>query len=96
MARVVVAQRARTDLAELIQTRSLPADAVSRVRPSIEPLASFPQIGKPLTGRWRGFRVILGPWPWMLIVYLYDEPTNTVAIAAIHGARSASSATAEV
>jgi plasmid stabilization system protein ParE len=95
MANVVVAQRARTDLAELIQTRSLPDDAVSRVRASIGPLASFPQIGKRLTGRWRGFRVILGPWPWMLIVYIYDEPTNTVAIVAIHDAREASSATSE-
>lgn len=96
MARVVVAQRARTDLAHLIRTRSLPADTASRVRASIQPLASFPQIGKRLTGRWRGLRVILGPWPWMLIVYVYDEPTNTVAIVAIHDARSASSATSEV
>jgi len=95
MARVVVAQRARADLAELILTRSLPADTAPRVRASIVTLASFPQIGKLLTGRWRGFRVILGPWPWMLIVYLYDEPTNTVAIAAIHDAREASSATSE-
>jgi plasmid stabilization system protein ParE len=95
MARVVVAQRARKDLAELIQTRSLPADTVPRVRSSIEPLASFPQIGKLLTGRWRGFRLILGPWRWMLIVYLYDEPTNTVAILAIHDAREASSVTSE-
>ena len=95
MARVVVAQRARKDLAELIQTRSLPADTASRVRSSIEPLASFPQIGKLLTGRWRGFRLILGPWRWMLIVYLYDEPTNTVAILAIHDAREASSVTSE-
>jgi len=95
MAKVVVAQHARTDLAELIQTRSLPDDAASRVRASIEPLASFPQIGRRLTGRWRDFRVILGPWPWMLIVYVYDEPTNMVAIAAIHDAREASSATSE-
>ena len=96
MARVVVAQRARTDLAELVQTRSLPTDTAPRVRASIEPLASFPQIGRLLAGRWRGFRLILGPWPWMLIVYLYDEPTNTVSITAIHDAREASSAAAEV
>ncbi len=95
MARVFVAQRARTDLAELIQIHSLPDDAVPRVRASIEPLALFPQIGKRLTGRWRGFRVALGPWPCMLIVYVYDESTNTVAIAAIHDAREASSATSE-
>ncbi len=95
MARVVVAQRARKDLAELIQSRSLPADTGSRVRSSIEPLASFPLIGKRLNGRWLDFRAILGPWPWMLIVYVYDEPTNTVAIVAIHDAREASSATSE-
>ena len=96
MPRVVVAQRARMDLAELILTRSLPADTASRVRASIEPLASFPQIGKLLTGRWRGFRLIVGPWPWMLIIYLFDEPANTVAIVAIHDAREASSVTSEV
>ena len=96
MARVVVAQRARTDLEQLIGTRNLPAGTVSRVQVSLQPLASFPNLGKRLTGRWRGFRVILGPWPWMLIVYLFDEPTNTVAIVAIHDAGSASSATAEV
>jgi plasmid stabilization system protein ParE len=95
MARVIVAERARKDLAELIGTRSLPADTGSRVSASIEPLASFPQIGKLLAGRWRGFRMILGPWRWMLVVYLYDEPTNTVAILAIHDAREASSATSE-
>lgn len=93
MARVVVAQRARTDLALLIETRSLHADTRTRVSASLEPLASFPEIGKRLTGHWRGCRVVLGPWPWMLIVYVYNEPTDTVGIAAIHDARSASSAT---
>ena len=95
MARVVVAQRARTDLDQLILSRGLPADTAFRVRVLLQPLASFPNMGKRLTGRWRGFRVILGPWPWMLIVYVFDEPTDTVAIVAIHDARSASSATSE-
>lgn len=93
MATVVVARRARSDLADLIKTRGLPDDTGVRVRGSIQPLASFAQIGKRLTGRWQGFRVILGPWPWMILVYVYDEATNTVTIVAIHDARSASSAT---
>ena len=93
MATVVVAPRARSDLADLIDTRGLPADTRVRVRASIEPLASFPLLGKRLTGRWRGFRVILGPWPWMLLVYVFDEPTESVTIVAIHDARSAISAT---
>jgi hypothetical protein len=96
MSRVVVAQRARTDLDQLIRTHNLPVDSASRVQVLLQPLASFPNIGKRLTGRWRGFRVILGPWPWMLIVYVFDEPTDTVAVVAIHDARSASPATSEV
>ena len=93
MATVVIAHRAQSDLTQLIQTRSLPADARDRVRASIEPLASFPQIGKRLTGRWHGFRVVLGPSAWMLVVYVYDEAANTVTVVAIHDARTMSSAT---
>jgi plasmid stabilization system protein ParE len=93
MAMVVVARRARSDLAQLINTRGLPANTRERVRASIEPLASFPQIGTRLTGRWRGFRVVLGPWAWMLVVYVYDETTSTVTVVAIHDSRTMSSAT---
>jgi hypothetical protein len=93
MARVVVAQRARTDLDHLIRTRSLPPDTPARVQALLRQLTSFPSIGKRLAGRWHGLRVILGPWPWMLIVYVFDEGTDTVAIVAVHDARSASSAT---
>jgi plasmid stabilization system protein ParE len=96
VARIVVSQRARTDLAGLIETHDLPADTVPRVQAVIEPLARFPQMGRRLVGRWRGCRVILGPWPRMLIVYEYDEATDTVGVAAIHDARSTpSSATSE-
>jgi hypothetical protein len=49
MARIVVAQRARTDLARLVETHSLPADTVPRVQAAIEPLATFPEMGKRLT-----------------------------------------------
>ncbi len=96
MARVVVAQRARTDLDQLTRTRGLPPDTPARVQASLQQLASFPSIGKRLAGRWRGLRVIIGPWPWMLIVYVLDEGADTVAIVAIHDARSASSVTSAV
>ncbi len=95
MARIVVAQRARTDLARLIETHLLPAETVTRVQAAIEPLATFPEMGKRLTGRWHGCRVVLGPWRWMLIVYEHDQATDTVGVVAIHDARSASSATSE-
>lgn len=55
--------------------------------------SSDPQWPKRLIGRWRGFRVILGSWAWMLLVYVYSEPTNTVTVVAIHDARTMSSAT---
>jgi hypothetical protein len=95
VATVVVAQRARTDLTHLIETRQLPGDTRPRVRAAIEPLAVFPQSGMPLTGRWQGLRVMLGPWPWMLLVYSYDAASNTVTILAIQDARSASAATSQ-
>jgi hypothetical protein len=58
------------------------------VRRSIEPLATFPLIGPALDGRWDGFRLILGPWPWMLIVYVYDEAADLVIVATIQDART--------
>lgn len=89
MATVVLAQQAVDDLASLSRTHSLPRDTSERVRRSIAPLNEFPLLGAPLTGRWTGFRFLLGPWRWMLVVYQYDEKTDTVAIVTIQDARSA-------
>jgi plasmid stabilization system protein ParE len=94
VATVVIARRARSDLARLIESHSLPGNTPKRVRVSLESLVAFPLLGTALTGRWRGFRVILGPWPWMLIIYAYEEAAKTVTVVAIHDARSASSAAA--
>jgi len=52
-------------------------------------------LGPPLTGRWQGFRFILGPWSWMLLVYAYDEETDQVSLVTIQDARSAESATSQ-
>jgi hypothetical protein len=95
MATVVAAQRARSDLTRLIATHHLPDNTRDRVRRSLSRLETFPQAGRSLAGRWRGFRVTLGPWPWMLLVYHYDERIDTVTVDAIHDARSASSAASE-
>ena len=70
MTRVVVMPTAAEDLARLIVTHSLPADTSERVKRSLRPLADFPLLGAALEGRWQGFRFILGPWRWMVIVYL--------------------------
>jgi hypothetical protein len=42
-----------------------------------------------------GFLFILGPWPWMPLVYRYDDLLDRVAIVTIQGARSARAPTAE-
>ena len=90
MATVVIAETALEDLIALIAALELPPSTRARVRRSIEPLAAFPRIGPALDGRWSGFRFILGPWPWMLIVYAFDEATDRVTIATIQDARSGS------
>jgi plasmid stabilization system protein ParE len=66
-----------------------------RVQASLEPLQDFPLLGSPLAGRWAGYRFILGPWPWMLIVYRYDEHLDRVEVFTIRDARSARSPTSE-
>lgn len=95
MATVVVTEPAIERLDELIVTHSLPDTTRSRVRASLEPLASFPLIGSALVGRWQGFRFILGPWPWMLLIYEYDETNDMVGVVTIQDSRSARAATAQ-
>lgn len=93
MAQLVVAPAAIADLARIISTHSLPPDTRSRVRRSIEPLARFPLLGATLEGRWHGYRFILGPWRWMLIVYAYDADNDIVAVATVQDGRTSAAAT---
>jgi hypothetical protein len=95
MARVVVTVAARADLRAMILTHSLPASTTERVRAALSAVADFPQLGPALDGRWQGFRFVLGPWPWMLLVYVWDEEAQVVSIVTIQDARSASAATGE-
>jgi hypothetical protein len=93
MATIVVAEAAQVDLNEMILTHSLPASTRDRVKAALGPLADFPLLGPALTGRWQGLRFLLGPWPWMLLVYEYDEATDEVSVVTIQDARSARAAT---
>lgn len=93
MARVVVAPAANADLDELIDALSLPPNTRSRVKARLKQLADFPEGGQELKGRWQGFRFILGPWHWMLIVYAFDEEVDQVGVVTIQDARSARSPT---
>jgi hypothetical protein len=94
VATVVVTPTAVEDLRRLVVTHSLPGDTSSRFKRSISLLSRFPEIGAALTGRWDGYRFVLGPWRWMLVVYVYDEADDRVAIVTIQDARSSQAATA--
>ncbi len=52
-------------------------------------------MGSKLGGRWQGFRFILGPWSWMIVVYEFDETKDQVGVVAIQDSRSARAATAK-
>jgi plasmid stabilization system protein ParE len=80
---------AAEDLDRLIFTHSLPANTKERVKRSLRPLADFPLLGQMLSGRWEGFRFILGPWRWMLILYVFDPDSDQVSVVTIQDGRSA-------
>jgi hypothetical protein len=50
-------------------------------------------LGPALSGRWTGYRYLLGPWRWMIIVYEYDEDQDVIGIVTVQDARSERSPT---
>jgi hypothetical protein len=92
---VELAAAAVEDLDTLVRTHSLPTDTRTRVARSLRPLERFPRIGPELGGRWEGFRFLLGPWRWMLLIYVFVGPENRVVVVTIQDARSSSAATAK-
>jgi plasmid stabilization system protein ParE len=94
LAEVRLSAIAIEDLDRMILSHSLPADTRDRVRRSLRSLEQFPLIGRQLEGRWHPMRLILGPWRWMLIVYLYEESADLVFVLTIQDARSSTALTA--
>jgi len=94
MPRVELAASAVDDLRTLIRTHSLPADAAARVVRSLRPLERFPLLGSQLGGRWEGFRFLLGPWRWMVLVYVVLEHEDRVVVVTIQDVRSSTAVTA--
>jgi hypothetical protein len=82
------------DLDALISTHSLPANTRSRVARSLRGLEQFPLMGAPLDGRWEEFRFVLGPWRWLLLVYVFIEPEDRVVVVTIQDGRSSAAGTA--
>jgi hypothetical protein len=92
--RVELAAAAVEDLDALILTHSLPADTRARVARSLRTLERFPLMGPALSGRWEGFRFLLGPWRWLLLVYVLIEAEDRVVVVTIQDGRSSSAVTA--
>jgi plasmid stabilization system protein ParE len=94
LAQLIVTPQAERDVEEAIADLGLPTDTWARIGRSLRLLEDFPLAGRGLAGRWSAARFLLGPWPWMILVYRYDEPADRVFVVAVHDARSASSVTA--
>jgi plasmid stabilization system protein ParE len=94
VARVELAAAAVEDLDRLILTHSLPANTKARVQRTLRPLGRFPLLGAELGGQWEDFRFVLGPWRWMVIVYVYLEDDDRVVVVTIQDGRSSPAPTA--
>jgi ParE toxin of type II toxin-antitoxin system, parDE len=87
VASVELAAAAVEDLEGLIRTHSLPADTRTRVERSLSALERFPRMGPELDGRWAGLRFLLGPWRWLLLVYVFIESEDRVVVVTVREAR---------
>jgi plasmid stabilization system protein ParE len=93
VARVELSLRAVELLDRMIVTHSLPADTRARAQRSLRKLERFPSIGRQLDERWGSQRFIVGPWRWLLIVYVHEESADRVLVVAIQDARASSAVT---
>jgi plasmid stabilization system protein ParE len=94
MAKIEVTRLARDELRGLIESRRLPDDTRERVKRSLRTLEDFPRAGKQLSGVWRDCRALIGPWGWLIVVYVYVEAEDRVVIVAFHDARTSDAAIA--
>ncbi|HVD38233.1 MAG TPA: hypothetical protein VNC15_05330 [Solirubrobacterales bacterium] len=94
MAVIEVTCSARDELRGLIQTRQLPADTRDRVSRTLLMLEEFPRAGRQLSGVWRDCRALIGPWGWLIVVYMYIETEDRVVVIAFHDARTSDAASA--
>ena len=98
MARLEWSERALATLDQLVLTHSLPTDTRLRIETSARPLARFPRIGPQVRDLPGGaeLRFLIGPWPWLVIVYVFFASENRVVIASVEDGRSAVSTVTRV
>lgn len=93
MAELVVTSTALAELEHLIRTHSLPPDTKERFKLAVRDLSRFPELGASMEGKWRGFRFVLGPWRWMIVVYHYEPAEDIVAVVTVQDGRGGRPAT---
>lgn len=96
MPSIEVTRLARDELRGLIESRQLPADTRQRVARSLLVVEEFPRAGKQLSGIWRDCRALIGPWGWLIVVYMFLEADDRVIVIAFHDARTSDAVIAHV
>jgi hypothetical protein len=93
VARVEWAESAVAALDQLILSHSLPGDTRERVRASLRALERFPRLGPEIDklADDTELRFVIGPWPWLVVVYLYDEADDRVVVVSPEDGRAATS-----
>jgi mRNA-degrading endonuclease RelE of RelBE toxin-antitoxin system len=94
MPTIEVTRQARDELRELIKSRKLPPDTRKRISRALLTLEGFPRAGKQLSGVWRDCRAVIGPWGWLIVVYMYIEIGDRVVVIAFYDARTSDAAIA--
>lgn len=74
------------ELDQLQRTLQLPDSTRKRVAASLEQLTVFPLLGRTLVGDLK-LRYVIGPWPWMMLVYRFDEARDRVVVVSVQDLR---------
>jgi plasmid stabilization system protein ParE len=93
MTRLEWSERALSELDQLVLSHHLPPDTRDRIESSARPLERFPRFGPEIGELPDGaeLRFLIGPWPWLVIVYLYLEAEDRIGVVAIEDGRAATS-----
>jgi hypothetical protein len=97
MTRLEWSEGAVAGLDRLVRSHSLPADTRTRVEASARPLERFPRFGPELRSLAdeEELRFLIGPWPWLVIVYLFLARENRIVLVSIEDGRAATSTIGE-
>ncbi|HET8536018.1 MAG TPA: hypothetical protein VFL73_02450 [Solirubrobacteraceae bacterium] len=87
MPRVELSDTAVAELDALIALHDLPDDTRDRVARSLRILEQFPHAGRGLTGPLSGLRLLVGPWSWLLLIYVVVPDDDRVIVVSAQDAR---------